>query len=81
MTPPDSCSPELLSDSEEEPDNNPNNPEQYGDVFLEGVIFGSDSELENMMKNPENDSELELHGICQYPYIFYLRKSRYPQPN
>ena len=63
-TPPET----INTDSESEDDDNPNAPENSNDEFE------NDSELEEFMNNPANDTAMELNKLLNFPDLLDITK-------
>ena len=61
--------PKIIKYSEPEYDDNPNVPENP-DNNLE-----NDSEVEELLNNPENDTTIDLHKLLNFPDILDLKKT------
>ena len=57
----------INTDSEPDYDNDPNAPENFEDNFE------NDSEVEELLNNPENDTAMEINKLLNFPDLLDLK--------
>ena len=60
--------PKIVKDSDPEYDDNPNAPENSEDDFK------NNSEVEELLDNPENDTAIDLHKLLNFPDILDIKR-------
>lgn len=63
-----------ITDTESEDKDNPNAAQNSNDKFDKDSLFNNDSDIEEMMNNPSNDSAMELHSMLNFPDLLDVTK-------